>query len=1385
MIWRTLATIAATLAALILPAQAQFDSDHFAQELANANGLLNGGHVTDGVKLLQNLRHEIDPTKNKEAYWRASILLTEYLSQTENHPLASQVIHELIATKITEGQTAYFQWMQFYLGRNLAYTGKADEGEKVLRALTAGDQRLVLIPAQRAAALMLSTIELDKGNIEQSAIWMRRAVIGTLVDKRAGSEEIIDTLTSYANYLTRTRNYVEADLLFRKLVPIYDKYYPHYGSKYLRVASEYLNNLSSLGNFSEADRVLKVLKDNVANVDVVANSVREEMFFQELYQLARTPLASTGPNPLIVRLKDVVSKFPDFLKQPRNRIVFSYFSLVAGDVDLADEYNSPVENSASLDDEFSAYEIIIKSFIAADRGKIDQSVAFAREALDRIRIFHRRFENESASRLPAISIEERLILSLILGVDASHISSFDQADVLFQLEQYLTRDKGKLGLNARVALQTLKSDLQREDIRSRDRLQSLRDKMMEKATDTLIVRALPIREFSPEQKNDYAALGQLEEIEDRILVSDEHLQKSAPQFLNDSADSPVDLGTIQRLIKPDEALVMHIFAGAQGFVTTCIDSNNWTFNVKRLDPSEIRQLDIDYKLLLAAVHVTEAPSAEINSGFPFKSAFHLYQSFFGGIEKCLQGKTHILLATDPDFFSLPWNALITNAPLESQKTSNKGAPWVPKKYAISLLPSVRSLFQLRVNLPPSAAREKFLGVGAPDFKGAPDRSKKISLAPLFVARGAGNRGAIENLPALPETAEELRAVAKALGTSESHILLGREATERELRKQALNEYRVISFATHAVVAGDIEGITEPALVLSPGLDDHDENNDGLLTETEIANLTLDANLVILSACNTAASDGRAGGRGLSGLADAFFFAGARSIAVTQWPVFSDSAKQLGVGLISHSRSSGVAEGLRQTMVDYISNVKEDYLANPRFWAAFIIAGDGAVRPLDVQKITDEKPIKVDWGYLSSNIADDEISGLATGPHSAFAVGIQKPPIGEKRAGSYFIEIRPNKNNVSVIARDSEMAASGVVSFGTKIGLLGYYPSDNKSSAVFRMLDQNDQERWRYIVASDLWNYPVGIVQTADGYILISLETDLSPLGRASTLVLNVVSASGAALKRQTIPIPLLRGFAQPKNVAIDSRGNLIVAISGSEVSPPQSAMWTNPRTGSKHYCVGRRLNSTALLSIGVESLELQSKKILEGDQVVSIRQYDGHVYGAINFATNCRLETNIRLVEIGPQFELKTIFQTNNVNSVDVKDVMITADNYLLVGGVQIFLPTALQNKTITLEELKQYTAPNVWDDSFWEKNAAHSGAFVIALRKDGTLVADRVFPDLRYRSISNVAQMAPNHFLAVGNAFGDRGWIFAFSLPEPSSSLWYSVLSPLRRLFGSSGKPN
>jgi CHAT domain-containing protein len=197
------------------------------------------------------------------------------------------------------------------------------------------------------------------------------------------------------------------------------------------------------------------------------------------------------------------------------------------------------------------------------------------------------------------------------------------------------------------------------------------------------------------------------------------------------------------------------------------------------------------------------------------------------------------------------------------------------------------------------------------------------------------------LPALPETGDELRAVAHDLGASDDDVKLGTAATVTSVKATPLEQYRVIDFATHGLIAGEVSGLSEPALVLSlpdkPTADD-----DGLLTASRIAKLNLDADWAVLSACNTAAGD-KPGAEGLSGLARAFFYAGARSLLVSYWPVDSTAAVKLTTGAFAALRKNpeiGRAEAVRRSIRALIADRSSANNADPSTWAPFVLVGEG-------------------------------------------------------------------------------------------------------------------------------------------------------------------------------------------------------------------------------------------------------------------------------------------------------------------------------------------------------------------------------------------------------------------------------------------------------------
>jgi CHAT domain-containing protein len=198
---------------------------------------------------------------------------------------------------------------------------------------------------------------------------------------------------------------------------------------------------------------------------------------------------------------------------------------------------------------------------------------------------------------------------------------------------------------------------------------------------------------------------------------------------------------------------------------------------------------------------------------------------------------------------------------------------------------------------------------------------------------------------LPETADELCDVARSLGVPENDIWLGARASEREVKRLSdggeLAKYRIVHFATHGALAGELKAGAEPGLILTPPNEATPED-DGYLSASEISGLKLDADWVVLSACNTAAA-GTETAEALSGLSRAFFYAGTRALLVSHWAVHSDATVKLitkTVSAMAADTSVGRSEALRRSMVALIEQ-GEPYVGHPAYWAPFVVVGEGA------------------------------------------------------------------------------------------------------------------------------------------------------------------------------------------------------------------------------------------------------------------------------------------------------------------------------------------------------------------------------------------------------------------------------------------------------------
>lgn len=393
-----------------------------------------------------------------------------------------------------------------------------------------------------------------------------------------------------------------------------------------------------------------------------------------------------------------------------------------------------------------------------------------------------------------------------------------------------------------------------------------------------------------------------------------------------------------------------------------------------------------------------AEDAQSGNPLPFDHvrAHGLYSTLFGEVQDLIKDKA-LLLVPSGALTLLPFNVLVTQNPAaargaaENHGDSGKSAiAWLAGAHATTILPAVSSLKALRRDARPSAAGLAMIGFGNPLLDGQqkhpqfgayyaqqarlarerqrcePTRMQRWATAlglrrrPTAVAKDAKpaeveTRSGIADLAhlraqtPLPETADELCAVAHLLGADVGSVRLGSRATEREIKALSKNgtlaRYRVVHFATHGTIAGQLGGTNEPGLILTPPATS-DAIDDGFLSASEIAALKLDADWVILSACNTAGSaEGGETGEALSGLARAFFYAQARALLVSHWEVDSAAAVKLvtgAIGALARDASIGRAEALRRAMRAMFDEGTASN-AHPAMWAPFAIVGEGAAR----------------------------------------------------------------------------------------------------------------------------------------------------------------------------------------------------------------------------------------------------------------------------------------------------------------------------------------------------------------------------------------------------------------------------------------------------------
>lgn len=468
-------------------------------------------------------------------------------------------------------------------------------------------------------------------------------------------------------------------------------------------------------------------------------------------------------------------------------------------------------------------------------------------------------------------------------------------------------------------------------------------------------------------KRDVAAEARARDRLAVIATERARLQKTfAGEFPNYAALSnplPMTAKETQALLSDDEALVLVAVTEKESYVIAITrERADW-----KPIPRGAETLSQQVAAFRRGLDIGKANDASGKSGlFDLALANDLYGMLLGPVEALVKDKRSLLVVPSGALTALPFHLLVTSRPAAAIPDKFEGyrdAAWLLKRQAVSVLPSIASLKTLRVFARKEQSIKPMTGFGDPLFNpsqqgGGDKRSTTKPNAVKQAARGVTHaaytdfwQGAgvdrarlAQALPQLPDTADELNAVAKNLGVSASDIHLGEDASETTVKRAPLADYSIIYFATHGLVAGDVKGVAEPSLVLSIPKQPS-EFDDGLLTASEVAQLKLNADWVVLSACNTIAGD-KPGAEALSGLARSFFYAGARALLVSHWAVDSEAATRLATSTFDRLKADpklGRAEALRQAMLAYLNDASSPRNAYPALWAPFALIGESATR----------------------------------------------------------------------------------------------------------------------------------------------------------------------------------------------------------------------------------------------------------------------------------------------------------------------------------------------------------------------------------------------------------------------------------------------------------
>lgn len=779
----------------------------------------------------------------------------------------------------------------------------------------------------------IANIELVQGNLTNAEIEARAALVGMIRSVGSDTAHTAAILQTLARIRGAWGRFDEAEKLARISLEILQKIGASKESLYYVDAKHTLSKILLLkGNPQESVKELEDIKRELAGSRI--------LFDRYISFDIDVPLAYLG-------IQDA-----ETAKQMLSRLKKRFESLY-GSSDIR-----TIESKVALELALIESDVFKRDMTELTRAILDY--------LDKLKLHNAGRERDQTQAWRAKFVLERcldLYFQSWKKQYSTRTSNIEALDIAFRIVTILTARRVHSALASSIARASLpESDLAKLARREQDA-----------ATQIHALNEVLVTHISgPADGSESTVAAQIKSRIAELSIAREAIEKAITQrfpaygqIINPRQETATE---IKSLLAPREVLVVAYSSSRFTYLFAVSPRNEPLFERSSTGRAQVHQI---VQRLRGALAPSIKKLGDIPD-FDIVLAHSLYRELLGPLRTHLEGADTILFAANGSLQQLPLSLLPTAVHKVSEDmpplfSKYRGVPWLARTHAVTNLPSVGSLRLLRETKRSGRPSEPFVGFGDPYFsvqqaKLAHETRYRTATARPTAARtvSATLRSKVATrqfdsanlalLPRLPDTADELRSVAISLHADPiRNVFLGEHANETRVKEVNLKSYRVISFATHGLIPGDLDGLDEPALALSsPAVTGNSE--DGLLTASEVLSLQLNSDWAILSACNTAAGEDR-GAEALSGLGHAFFYAGTRALLASNWPVHSEATTSLmselfrqPSQLLYESRSHALRLAM-MTIVDGkgatdITGKTLYSYAHPLFWAPFSLVGEG-------------------------------------------------------------------------------------------------------------------------------------------------------------------------------------------------------------------------------------------------------------------------------------------------------------------------------------------------------------------------------------------------------------------------------------------------------------